>query len=121
MAKITLIFAALLIVLGLVGYYGTGALHATALIPAWIGLVLGFGGLLSISKSEFRRKLFAHVNVTIGLIGFIGAVVEVVRTLLKGSASTVALSSKLALAVLLLTYVLLCVRSFIVARTSGKV
>lgn len=121
MAKITLIFAALLIVLGLVGYCATGCIHPTALIPAWIGLALGFGGLLSISKSEFRRKLFAHINVTIGLIAFIGAVVEVVRTLLKGAVNTVALSSKLALAVLLLVYILLCVRSFIAARTSGKV
>jgi hypothetical protein len=33
----------------------------------------------------------------------------------------VALSSKLALAVLLIIYILLCVRSFIAARTSGKV
>lgn len=121
MAKITLVFSVLLIILGLVGYYGTGALHSTALIPAWIGLALGVGGLLSISESEGRRKLFAHVNVTIGLVAFIGAVVEVVRTLLKGSVNTVALTSKLALAALLLLYILLCVRSFIVARTSGKV
>lgn len=121
MAKITLIFSVLLILLGLIGFYGTGAIHHTALIPAWIGLVLGFGGLLSISESEARRKLFAHVNVTIALLTFIGDAVEIARNLIKGGANSTALASKLALAVLLLVYIVLCVRSFIAARRSGKV
>ena len=34
MAKVTLVFAALLIALGLVGFLGTGSTHYTALIPA---------------------------------------------------------------------------------------
>jgi len=37
MAKVTLVFALLLAVLGLAGYLGTGSLHPTALIPTWIG------------------------------------------------------------------------------------
>ena len=41
MAKVTLVFAVLLIALGLVGYLGTGSLHPTALIPTWFGLALG--------------------------------------------------------------------------------
>ena len=79
MAKVTLVFAALLIALGLVGYFGTGAQHVTALIPAWFGLALGIGGLLAISPSESRRKLFMHINVTIGLLGFIGGAIETIR------------------------------------------
>ena len=41
MAKVTLIFAVLLIALGLGSYFGTGSLHPTALIPTWFGLALG--------------------------------------------------------------------------------
>ena len=41
MAKVTLVFAVLLIALGLVGFFGTGSTHSTALIPAWFGLALG--------------------------------------------------------------------------------
>ena len=37
MAKVTLVFAALLVALGLVGYLGTGSQHPTALIPTWFG------------------------------------------------------------------------------------
>ena len=63
MARVTLLFAVLLIALGLVGFLGTGSLHPTALIPTWFGLALGIGGLLAISPSESRRKLFMHINV----------------------------------------------------------
>ena len=74
MAKVTLVFAVLLIALGLVGFLGTGSEHPTALIPTWFGLALGIFGLLAISPSEGRRKLFMHINVTIGLLGFLGGV-----------------------------------------------
>lgn len=126
MAKMTLVFAALLIALGLAGYLGTGSLHPTALIPTWFGLALGIFGLLAISPDEGRRKLFMHINVTIGLIGFLGAVIEAVRGYMTATSAGVApdqiaLASKLAMAGLTLIYVLLCVRSFIAARRSGKV
>ena len=55
MAKATLIFAALLIILGAVGYFATGSLHPTALIPTWFGVALGVFGLLAISPNEGRR------------------------------------------------------------------
>ena len=126
MAKVTLVFAALLIALGLVGYFGTGAQHVTALIPAWFGLALGIGGLLAISPSESRRKLFMHINVTIGLLGFIGGAIETIRGYVHARSAglqpdTIALASKITMTGLLLLYVILCVRSFIAARRSGKV
>ncbi len=63
----------LLVALGLVSYFGTGSAHPTALIPTWFGLALGLFGFLAISPDEGRRKLFMHFNVTIGLLGFLGA------------------------------------------------
>ena len=126
MARITLLFAVLLIALGLVSFLGTGSLHPTALIPTWFGLALGIGGLLAISPSESRRKLFMHVNVTIGLLALLGAAVEAVRGYVHAASAglapdQIALASKLTMSGLMLIYVLLCVRSFINARLSGKV
>ncbi|MGA2671676.1 MAG: hypothetical protein ABSE99_00500 [Terracidiphilus sp.] len=122
MAKVTLVFAVLLAALGLVGYLGTGSAHPTALIPTWIGLALGLFGFLAISPNEGRRKLFMHVNVTIGLLGFLGTVAEIVRSFVASKpVDPIALIAKTALVWLLLIYVVLCVRSFIVARRSGKV
>jgi uncharacterized membrane protein len=126
MAKVTMLFAFLLIALGLTGYLGTGHQHPTALIPAGFGLLLGIFGLLAISPDEGRRKLFMHVNVTIGLIGFLGGAAEALRGYLHASSAgmepnPIALASKITMAGLLLIYVILCVRSFIDARLSRKV
>jgi hypothetical protein len=125
MAKVTIIFGVLLIALGLVGFFGTGGIHYTALIPTWWGLVLCVGGFLAISPSEGRRKLFMHINVTVGALGCIGAFVEALRG--YGTARSAgldpdmrALAAKLAMGILLLIYVNLCVRSFIQARRSRQ-
>lgn len=126
MAKLTLVFAVLLVALGLAGYLGTGSLHPTALIPAWIGLALGVFGFLAISPNEGRRKLFMHINVTIALLGFLGGTFEAIRGYVHAQSlgvkpDQIALASKVTLDVMLLIYVILCVRSFIAARRSGKV
>ncbi|MGA8741506.1 MAG: hypothetical protein WB561_10020 [Terracidiphilus sp.] len=143
MAKVTLVFAVLLVALGLIGYVGTGSQHVTALIPTWFGVALALFGLLAMSESESRRKLFMHINVTIGLLGFIGGASEIVRSVLStkravaeaqaagvagaswpvSSSPTfaIALASKLTMTGLLLVYVIMCVRSFIAARRTGKV
>ena len=126
MAKLTLVLAVLLVALGLIGYVGTGSMPPTALIPAWIGLALGIFGFLAISRNEGRRKLFMHINVTIALLGFLGSAAEAVRGYVHAKSAGVepdqiALASKITLAGLLLFYIILCVRSFIAARRSGKV
>jgi hypothetical protein len=126
MAKVTLVFAALLIALGFAGYLGTGSLHPTALIPTWFGVALGIFGFLAISPNESRRKIFMHINVTIGLIGFVGAAVQAGRELAHasvtgGGPNPMAVGAQIAMAVLLLVYVALCVRSFIAVRRARKV
>jgi|SRR5580700_7152309 hypothetical protein len=126
MAKVTIAFAVLLIALGLAGFLGTGSQHHTALIPTWFGLALGFFGFLAISPDEARRKLFMHVNVTIGLLGFLGAGGRAAFSFANSSSTgkpmdMIAVGSQLAMAGLLGLYVLLCVRSFIAARRTGKV
>jgi hypothetical protein len=121
MAKVTLVFAVLLAILGVASYFGTGSQYPTSLIPLWFGLALGLFGFLAISPNESRRKLFMHINVTIGLIGLIGASW---RALSSYSAARsqgiepnhIALAAQGAMAGLLLIYVLACVRSFIEAR-----
>lgn len=126
MAKLTLVFAGLLIALGMVGFLGTGSQHPTALIPAWFGVALVVFGLLAMSPSETRRKLFMHVNVTIGLLGFLGAGISAIQGYMHAKSIGVApdmtaLESKLAMTGLMLVYVMLCVRSFITARRKGVV
>jgi len=67
-----------------------------------------------------------HINVTVGLLGFLGAggsaLHEYTSARSQGIGPTpIALGSQLTMAVMLLIYVNLCVRSFIKARRSRQV
>jgi uncharacterized membrane protein len=122
MAKVTLVFAVLLIAVGLVGFIGTGSQFHTALIPAWFGVALGVFGFFSMSPNESRRKLFAHINVTIGLLGFIFTVMGLVHFIMGNlGTNPPATEAKAAMSFLCLVYVILCVRSFIAARRARLV
>jgi hypothetical protein len=126
MAKVTLVFAALLIALGLVSFFGTGSQHPTALIPMWFGLALGIFGFLAMSPSEARRKLFMHINVTIGLLGFLGAAWRAIQSFGHARSEgvppdAIALGAQATMAGILLIYVAMCVKSFIDARRSRLV
>jgi hypothetical protein len=125
MAKVTIVFGVLLVALGLVGYFQTGGIHPTALIPTWFGIALVFGGFLSISPSETRRKVFAHVNVTVGLLGLLGAAGSALHNFahnrsLGQDPDYKAMTYQLIMAALMLIYVNLCVQSFIKARRSRE-
>jgi hypothetical protein len=125
MAKVTLVFAALFIALGLIGFIGTGSVHYTALIPAALGLLLGIFGALSLSPDAGRRKLFMHINVTLGLLGFLGTIMGLIQWFQMLAGATLknppATESKAVMALLCLIYVALCVRSFIAARKARLV
>jgi fucose 4-O-acetylase-like acetyltransferase len=122
MAKITVLFGVLLIILGAASYILTGHKFPTSLIPVAFGvLLLVFGGLAETPETR-RRMLFMHIAVTVGLLGFLAtapALVSAVQ-LFKGKLFPypAAIEEKAAMSVLLLIYVVLCVRSFIAARRS---
>src|ERR1035437_4132618 len=74
MAKLTIWFGVVLIVLGAWGFIGTGSAHPTALMPCYFGLAMVVAGLLANTEDAKRRMLWMHVAVTVGLLGFLGAV-----------------------------------------------
>jgi len=117
-AKLTIFFGVLLIVVGLAGYVETGSAHPTALIPCWIGIVLGVAGFLAISPA--RRMLWMHVAATVGLLGFLFTVKGAWDTFRLGNGATfehpVAVVEKGATCLICLIFVAFCVRSFIQAR-----
>jgi hypothetical protein len=122
MAKITVLFGVLLIILGAASFILTGHKFPTSLIPVAFGILLViFGGMAETPQTR-RRMLFMHIAVTIGLLGFLAtapALLSAVQ-LFKGKLFPypAAIEEKAAMSVLLLIYVVLCVRSFIAARRS---
>jgi hypothetical protein len=78
-------------------------------------------GFLAKSPIESRRKLYMHINVTVGLLGFLGALGKAIQG--YGHARSLgvdpdmkAIGAQLIMAALLFIYVMMCVRSFIDAR-----
>jgi hypothetical protein len=118
-AKLTIAFGVLLVVLGMGSFVITGSAHPTALIPVWFGIVLAVCGALAMA-SPARRMLWMHIAVTIGLLGFLFpgfmAVKEWVGAHGGPLAHPAAVEEQAAMAVICLVFTLLCVRSFIAAR-----
>ncbi|MEO6806427.1 MAG: hypothetical protein ABI286_07850 [Edaphobacter sp.] len=120
MAKLTIGFGILLILLGVFGYIATGSAHPTALIPTWIGILFVIFGLMANTEDAKKRMLWMHISVTVALLTFLGmipAAIDCIR-LAHGATFTypAAVEEKAALGLLSLIYVLFCVRSFITAR-----
>ena len=122
MAKLTIGFGILLVVLGIFGYVATGSAHPTALIPVGIGLLFILFGVMANSPDTKKRMLWMHISVTVALLVFLGmipAAIDVYR-LAHGVSFPypAAVEEKAALGLFSLIYVLFCVRSFINARRS---
>jgi hypothetical protein len=104
----------LLILIGVVGYFGTGTTSWTALIPAFIGIPLALLGVVSGMKEDLRKHLM-HAAVVIALLGFIAAAGRLGMGLssFSGKASEISLLST---AIVCLAFVILAIRSFAAAR-----
>ena len=117
MPAITRLVGLLLIVLGLIGYFGTGGVSVTALIPAFFGAV--FIILAIVARSEAARKHAMHAAVALALIGFLGTL-RVIGPIMNGQIGRPAVVAQLIMGVLLAAYVALGVKSFRDARRARK-
>jgi uncharacterized membrane protein HdeD (DUF308 family) len=120
MAKLTIVFGILLILLGITGFVATGSQHRTALIPCILGVFFIFFGLMARSDDAKKRMLWMHISVTVALLGFLSMIpadIDVIR-LSRGVyfPYPAAVEEKAVMSLLCLLYVLFCVRSFINAR-----
>ena len=114
----TIVYGALLIVLGVTGYFMSGMVSVTALIPAFLGIIILVSGVLA--QKESRRKLFMHIALVFGLLGFLGtaSALPSLFTMLGGEEVTRpgAVIGKSVTAILSLIFLIIGVKSFIDAR-----
>jgi len=118
MAKLTVVFGVLLVVVSVAFWFAIGK-ESAALHPAGIGVLLIVSGLLANTESTKQRMIWMHIAVTLGLIAFLTTGVRAAIELAKGTALTVkplGFEERVVIAVVSLVYVVLCVRSFIAAR-----
>jgi hypothetical protein len=119
MAKFALLFGALLVAVGCIGYFepsifgrGNPQASKTGLIPAWLGAGLILCGLISLLQPALNKHTM-HLAALIALCGVFGGFMPLFREFNFELASNVAgmLTTGLSL-----FYMILCIRSFIAAR-----
>jgi hypothetical protein len=114
MPSVTRMVGFLLILLGVVGYVGTGAASITALIPAIVGAI--FLILALAARSPQARKHVMHASVALALVLVLGVVPRILSAVNAGETGRPAVLAQIAMATILVVYVLLGVKSFIDAR-----
>lgn len=118
MASFTIRIGALLTVFGLAGYVLTGAASPTALIPAVVGIVFVLLGLVGLRKPDWRKHVM-HVAVLVAIIGLAGSISGLIAlpgALMSGEGVRPAIIMRAAMALLLLVYTVVAVKSFVDAR-----
>jgi ABC-type branched-subunit amino acid transport system permease subunit len=121
----TLVIAALMIAVGVYGYTSQdpdkGPVSPTAAMPAVLGVIFAICAVIGFSAS--RRKHAMHAVAVLSLLGAIGSLYPVIKTLVKGNElvlNTPKTLTSLASSLLCLILLVFCVRSFIAARRARR-
>jgi hypothetical protein len=119
MRNFTFLCSALLILTGLVGYFGWEAIGAakqsfTALIPAFVGGLMLVGAIVALKNN----KAGMHIAVLFSLLGALAGLGRLIPGLIKG---TVSFSEPAPILIAVMTaicfvFTVAAVRSFIAAR-----
>lgn len=116
MAQTSVMFGSLLVMIGAVGYVVTDMVSVTALIPAFFGLVIIILGVMAYAPA--RRKLAMHLAMGVALLGVLGSAGGIVGVLrgLGGGVVGAADIARALMALSLVAYLVIGIRSFIAAR-----
>src|SRR5262245_34647903 len=118
MPSMTRLVGFVLILLGIGGYVGTGRTSITAMIPAFFGAI--FLILAIVARKAEARKHAMHAAVALALVGALAVIPRIVSGIGAGNLTRPAVLSQIVMAVVLIVYVALGVRSFIDARRARR-
>jgi len=120
-SKLAIIFGNLLIILGLVSYFAAepAARSVTALIPAFVGMLIEAAGVLALNPK--MRMHAMHLAATVALLGFLAAAGRFFSKLIKGQLPQgISLMSLTLMMILTGLFLVLCINSFIQARRARQ-
>jgi len=118
MTALTTWIGGLLTATGIIAYIVTGMESVTALIPAFVGVLLLIAALVAVKVPSVRRHAI-HVALAVALLGLLGSLMNVVKIgdLFSGDDERPsAIVVSIILFVLLLVYLIAGIRSFVAAR-----
>ncbi|QCP06931.1 hypothetical protein FDF08_01955 [Micrococcus luteus] len=119
MPRTTLTFGGLLIAVGIISYAVTGFISWTALIPAFLGLLIAICGLIALKNTTIGLS----IALVISVLGVLGTSMNVLKVgeLISGQAERpLAIVASTVTFVLLIVYIVTGVRLFLTARRGDK-
>ncbi|MCP4580093.1 MAG: hypothetical protein GY839_00635 [candidate division Zixibacteria bacterium] len=120
--KVSMVYAALLIFLGLIAFVVTGMEHKTALIPAYFGLLAIILALVALIE-KYRQHMMHALSILafIGFLGTFGGVIDLLTVFSGGEVTNPgAATAKAIMSILSLIFFGFCFASFISTRLKKK-
>jgi uncharacterized membrane protein len=118
MAKLTIVYGVIFILMGLYGYFGISSESITALIPAFFGIPLLILGWLALNEKYLKHAM--HGAAVLTLLGFAGTVSGLIKffKMLAGAEleRPAAVKVQAIMAFLCLVFLIFAVKSFVDAR-----
>jgi hypothetical protein len=117
MPKISVAIGIILCVLGLYGYFGTGMVSVTALIPLFIGLPIIILGLLAFDEQKLKHSM--HAASVLVLLGLIGSLYRLAHNIILGNIGSSSLILIL-MSIICIVFLVLAINSFVEARKARE-
>lgn len=122
MAKLSIAYGVIFILMGLISYFGISSESITALIPAFFGIPMVILGWLGLKEKYLKHTMHgAAVLMLLGFFGTIGGLIKFFKML--GGVETArpsAVTVQAIMALMCLVFLIFAVKSFIDARQSKK-
>jgi len=123
MAKFSIAFGIMLIILGLISYFGISSESITALIPTFLGVPVLILGFLALNEKYLKHSM--HAAAVLMLLGFAGTVSGLIKffRMIGGEVfeRPSAITIQAIMAVLCLIFLVFAIKSFIDARRKRSV
>ena len=119
MPRTTLTLGAVLIAVGIISYAAAGFTSWTALIPAFLGLLIAICGFIALKNNTIGLS----IALVISILGVLGTSMNVLKVgeLISGQAERpLAIVASTVTFVLLIVYIVIGVRSFLTARRGDR-
>lgn len=122
MAKLSITYGLVFILMGLVSYFGISSESITALIPAFFGIPMLILGWLGLNEKYLKHTM--HAAAVLMLLGFLGTISGLIKFFkMLGGAETArpaAVTVQAIMALMCLIFLILAVKSFVDVRRNRK-